>query len=228
MENLWPLGILSTDINKSDEPALALLEAQATGIFERTGGVINAKIIRDYSALGDSVSLVLFPASNPSQSLQLFVYRFNQRTFPASLEVFHLGEKMRINELNSIAELRKKLKQIFSEPGTHKIVRSIANLAIHDKKLDITNKNNRPIAIGRAFKENGKYFSQVNIFGVSGFLGESEIRELSSPKKSSGVVTKLNNDFVISLLFLGGVKMTVTGDELKILQSQAKKALSVD
>lgn len=65
----------------------------------------------------------------------------------------------------------------------------------------------------------------VSLFGISGFLGEAEISTLASKKIAAPLVVPLNDKFVVTLKFLDTVKLTLTSDELKVLQFEAQKAL---
>ncbi|WP_395589430.1 hypothetical protein [Pseudomonas sp. TR47] len=230
MENLWPLDILSpnTDNDSYLESAHELLEAQALGISARTNRLLGARVDIDQTPLGNTASFYLFPASNPTKSVQLLVYRSGENEFPALLEVFHLGEKTRVSEIQSVSNLKTKLKKVFADPTTIKIVKNLRNLSAHGADDNAIKAHYRPLAIGKVFAFNDGYFSQVNIFGMSGFVSKKEIFELSLHEKKSKAVQQLNNEFIVSLSFSDKVKMTISADELKILQSQAKKALSGD
>lgn len=250
MENLWPVDLLS-EFTSSDSD-WRLLEVQAIAISQATMGLVQGELRRRETSIGRSSSLLLFPTDQPTKGYEFMAIRSSGETFPLVLEVFHLDESHRIWQVRDPSELKRVLREIFTHEGTSRIVRLLAqeaqgarSLRIHDDRTrakqtegksatDTTERSRyaqddplRSISVGGLIDQNGKSFAAVILLGTAGFLSEAELQKLvMEPDARGSAVNALNDRFVLTVSFLGSVKMTLSAEELKVLRNQVQQVLS--
>jgi len=174
--------------------------------------------------------------------------------FPLAIEVFHLGEDLRITHVRNESELRRTLIKILGRPETIRIVRSLASEAAAVRAIQVNGGGDaapspadnqpiegdrpyedsspttaRPIAIGGLINEQGVRFATVTLLGIAGFVRLEELRKLvMRPDLRGSAIQSLNGRFVVTTSFADSVKMTLSADELKVLQNGVRQALAGD
>ncbi|UQO39932.1 hypothetical protein [Burkholderia cepacia] len=236
MESLWPANLLGDGPFLSQKNQLIqLLEDQALGISEATNGMVEGALRNKDIPEVMVYSLFVSPTNQPAKAFEFAVFRAPQADFPMVIEVFHLNN--RIFKIKNFNELSNTLRNIFRLPETVRIMRTLAE---ESKQAGTVPKPNfesrnmrggqvenapRPISIGGVMSSASGLHASINLFGVAGFVVGEDIRNLAASKIPAHLLMPLNNRHVLTLKFVDAVKATLSSDELKVLQFEAKKAL---
>jgi hypothetical protein len=236
MENLWPdLKIRSQYKDATD--LHDFLAEQARYLQVATNGLLHASSEMTMRNEQISFSLFMWPNGRQHMRYELLRIRSESKLFPLVVESYHLDDQLRYQKVISINGLKETLKSIFENSKTIRIIHSLASEALDEGSENYlqqvgreqgAEKEPRPLAIGNLIKEkSGLEFSQVSFLGVSGFLSVDAIQSLARKPESNGSsVQQLNDQFVVTLEFIGSVKALLTVSELERLQEEAKRVLN--
>jgi len=250
VENLWPIELITPLPKVASD--WDVFEAQAVAIEQASMGLVQGEVRHREAMIGRSSSMFLFPTAQPTKGYEFMAIRSAGEDFPLAVEVFHLGEAKRIWRALNASELKRVLRKIFAHEETSRIVRSLAqeSMRIHpnvssgeldplagnttigpDAENELPPKNStrepsRPIAVGGLLREGDVSFATINLLGVSGYMKEDELKRLvMKPDTKGSAISKLNGRYVVAVSFLDSVRMTLSTDELKLLQDKVKLAL---
>lgn len=240
MENLWPKNILFEQSTLSEaEQVRELLADQVAGVEWATAGKVQAAIRERNMSIGSSRSLFLFPANQPAKAYEFAAIRSAGPDFPLAIEVFHL-KGSRVFLAKDQIGLRKAFRTIFGAAETKSIVKSLAEEAVKlgtavaiPVQLKGTmsavyqgdSPSARPIEIGGLIEDGAEIYAMANFFGMLGALTYDDLKKIASKKNISPIFQPLNDKYILELEFLGAVKITLSVQELKVLQAEAQKAI---
>jgi hypothetical protein len=231
MENLWPEGLFA---EKSDDQLdiEQLLISQAEGIRNRSGGLITGFVQDRSVSPGRAWALELYPANQPAKRTDLLVVRSEHGSYPVAVQTFDPNQREFRKALTGAA-LCDLLRTIFSSPQTRRILQLLAEEASAAGVFPQRNppkrrkREARSLLIGKVVRTGQRHFSHVALAGVSGFVKAEDVqRLLLAPDVDGSPIQRLNDSFVVTISFMDSFKLTLTEDELHVLQSEAKKALA--
>lgn len=234
MENLWPDQLFSnTPASESD--IAHILRSQAEGIGERSAGCVVGEIESRSATLGHVWALTLRPAKQPAMKTDLLIVRSERGHYPVVIQTFD-GSQGDFRKVVDASGFRSFLRKTFATKHTKEIVETLAREAIDagvTESLRIRKSSarnyahrERAIAIGKVTTSGAERIAQVVISDVSGFLAADDLRRLiMPPDEPQSLVQTLNDRYVVTFKFIDSCKLTLSEDELKILQTQARKAL---
>ena len=233
MENLWPDQLFSGP-STSDADIASILLAQAKGIGERSAGRVVGAVEDRSATVGRAWALTLQPAKQPAMKTDLLIVRSEHGAYPAAIQTFDGGQPD-FRKVASASGLRSILRRVFATPHTKQIVEALAREAIdagvtetpriRKSPLRYPAKEERAIAIGKVTPYGSEQIAQVVISDVAGFLNADDLRRLIvPPDQPQSSIQTLNDRYVVSFKFIDSCKLTLSEDELKILQAQARKA----
>lgn len=235
MENLWPKRLMPLDDRPNLEQIGLTLAAQARGIVDRTGGLVEGHIRERFTAPTRSWSMFIWPKNQPAKSYEFLVARTVSDDFPVVVEAFHLGERHRVTHAIGMEALRTTLKEIFANPASRRIVQVLAAESAGQELLEqppnvgeeiaVAPESPRPITVGNILDANGKRVCNLNFFGVSGVASVDVLRELVAGTLGRSV-SLLNDGFVVTIKFDDAVRVSLSKDEYLVLRAEAKRALS--
>jgi hypothetical protein len=228
MENLWPNDLVADVVGSSPNAIETILEFQALGLGSATGGLVIGRV-RDRSYPPNRAwSLYIEPRDQPGKSHEFLIVRSLDGKYPVVVEAYHQVET-RLKRCDSKASLTKALQNIFSEPSSRSVIRTLADEAIAAGSVahmesETQVPSARPIEFGPIFKTPEGQVAAISMFGISGHVSDATLENLRD--LNTLAVEPLNDRYVVSIRFVGTVKTTVSKAELDTLVSQARQSLS--
>jgi len=241
MENLWPVDLITPLL--ADEGDWCIFEEQTAALYQASRGLVQGEMRRRETTVGRSSYMFVWPAEQPTKGYEFMAVRSEGSAFPLAIEVFHLGETQRVWRARDLKDLKKVLRAIFGHPSTARIIRLLADESVIAKgavvaeeaqmetnvSIQPTREIPRPIAVGGLINQDGMRFATVNLLGASGFVEKRQLeRIVLKPDSKSSAITSLNGKYVVDISFMDSVRLTLTADELKVLQSEGRRSLSSD
>lgn len=245
MENLWPNDLITERERHTKDGIEDVLVAQAVGVSGVTGGLVRGILLHQSIAFTRSWVFQLEPLQQPSKRAELFVVRSRAGRFPVIIENYDPNVEERFIHVDSLSALCLTLKKLFSSPLTRRVVRALAKEAT-DANVDPHTLASsrylmdsqtlaagqvvtaRPIAIGGQIStENCGDMFHVALLGIVGFLSRRQLEALLTPiGRKESPIEPLHDKFVVTVKFIDPIKMTLSIDELRILQSEVRKAIA--
>ncbi|MBC2802396.1 hypothetical protein C3Y94_004265 [Rhizobium ruizarguesonis] len=230
MENLWPKDLLGEMSGTAPNDIATLLEIQTLGLPSATGGLVVGRIRdrSDQSFLPARVwSLYIEPIDQPSKTFEFLVVRSANGGYPVVVQTYHLP-KMPLMRCDSKVSMTKALAKIFAEPSSKSIIKTFAEEAmaagaVQRSQGEPNVSSARSIEIGPLFDTPDGQVSSVSMFGLSGHLSNDALELLRG--RNRRVVEPLKDRFVVTMSFVGTVKITVSKEELDVIVAQAARSL---
>ncbi len=231
MENLWPEGLFAA-VDEDHNDIEKLLIGQANGIREKSRGLVTGFVQDRSVAPGRAWALEIYPASQPAKKTELLIVRSEKGSFPVVVQTFD-PDQPDVRKATNGEAFRALLRVVFSSAQTKRVIQvlaeeaSAAGVKPQERLPKRQKKEARSLLIGKVVRTSERDFAHVALAGVSGFVAAENIeRLLLDPNEEGSPIQRIGDSFVVTISFIDSFKLTLSEEELQVLQAEAKKALA--